>query len=117
LSNRPVPILAKVGSTSSAAGRSSYGHVTVNGQLIVDGVVNARQYAYQGVPFVPALKAVLPGVSLPDLLQAWQQAAEAARRADEADEKPSEPKPNPEPSPPVQNAPRDHRGEPNASSE
>jgi hypothetical protein len=51
------------------------GHIGVNGQLIVNGGINATFYAYQGQPIVPALRGVFPGASIPsELLRALPQA-------------------------------------------
>lgn len=47
------------------------GHVRVNGQVLVNGAVNAAIYAYQGQPIVPVLRGVFPGASIPaELMQA-----------------------------------------------
>lgn len=80
LGREPV-LLARIGRAErSASGGPSKGQfllngqVNVNGQVIVDGAINAKLYAYQGIPIVPALRAVFPGVSLPDLLRAIPQA-------------------------------------------
>jgi hypothetical protein len=75
--NRPVRVLARIGRTEPNVGVPSSGYLVVNGQLNVEGVVNAQQYAYQGVPFVPALPALPLGVSWPDLLRAMQQAVQS----------------------------------------
>ena len=37
------------------------GHVGVNGQILVNGAINATFYAYQGQPLVPVLEAHSPG--------------------------------------------------------
>jgi hypothetical protein len=41
------------------------GHVRVNGQLLVNGAINATFYVYQGQPIVPVLRGVFPGASIP----------------------------------------------------
>ncbi len=47
------------------------GSVAVNGQVLVNGAINANVYAYQGQQVVPVLRGGLPGASLPSqMLQA-----------------------------------------------
>jgi hypothetical protein len=47
------------------------GYVRVDGQIAVNGILNATFYAYQGVPLIPALRGVIPGASIPsELLRA-----------------------------------------------
>ena len=70
-------VLARIGRADPHSGDASSGHLFLNGHAEVHGLVNARQYAYQGVPLVPALPALPLGVSWPDLLRAVQQAAQA----------------------------------------
>jgi hypothetical protein len=41
------------------------GQVLVNGEVAVNGAINATYYVYQGVPIVPALRGVIPGASIP----------------------------------------------------
>ncbi len=41
------------------------GQVLVNGEVAVNGAINATYFVYQGVPIVPALRGVIPGASLP----------------------------------------------------
>jgi hypothetical protein len=53
-------IIARIGRTETTRGDSTGGYLIVNGQVNVNGLVNARQYAYQNVPFVPALQAIFP---------------------------------------------------------
>jgi len=63
------PVLAKMGRADlPPAGRPASGLLIVEG---VDGVVSAPNYAYRGVPIVPAFR---PGVSLESVLRAVQQA-------------------------------------------
>jgi hypothetical protein len=64
--------LVRIGRASQAPGTPSVGYLWIQGQVIVNGPINALHYAYQGVPFMPALRQVLPG--LPDLLRAVPQA-------------------------------------------
>ncbi|MEX2306394.1 MAG: hypothetical protein WD738_02305 [Pirellulales bacterium] len=79
LGSRPVPVIAKIGRAEQARNVPSSGYMIVNGQLDVQGVVNARQYAYQGVPFLPALQGLPLGISWPDLVRALQQAAQTGQ--------------------------------------
>ena len=46
-------------------------------------IVNAKQYAFQGVPFTPAFQ-VFPGMPVPDLLRALQ-AAQGQQQASAAE--------------------------------
>jgi hypothetical protein len=55
------------------------GRVLVQGQVLVDGKVNAMHYLYRGVPFMPALRAAVPG--LPDFLRTLPQAQPPAGEA------------------------------------
>jgi hypothetical protein len=71
--NRP-RILARLGRAEPHGGASSNGQLFVNGQVEVQGVVNARQFAYQGTPFVPALPVLPLGVSWADVFRAIQDA-------------------------------------------
>lgn len=75
----PPRSLVKIGRTDPSPGAVSSGFAMVIGQVIVDGAINAKQYAYQGVPFMPAFQA-LPGISVPDLLRAIEQAAERRQK-------------------------------------
>jgi hypothetical protein len=72
--------LAKLGPATPIRGVPPGGFLAINGQVDVQGGVNARQYAYQGMPIVPALRGVLPGVSLPDLIHALQQSIQVRQQ-------------------------------------
>jgi hypothetical protein len=74
-------ILAKLGPVS-VRGVPVGGLLAINGQVDVQGLVNARQYAFQGMPIVPTLRGVLPGVSWPDLIQALQQSMQGRQQTD-----------------------------------
>jgi hypothetical protein len=79
----PTRLLARIGASEAPPGKSPSAQLIVNGQVFVDGqiltkAIVADNYAYRGVPFTPALKAILPGISPTDLLHALQRAAEAA---------------------------------------
>jgi len=76
LGHRLVPILATVGPANQPHGASAGGYFRLNGQLVVDGGINARHYAYQGIPLIPMLQSV-PGAALPDLWRALQHAFQA----------------------------------------
>jgi hypothetical protein len=96
--NRPARVLARLGRSEPTSGEPASGYLVVNGQVEVDGVINARQYRYHGVPFVPALPM---GVSWSDLLRALQQAAqnqggpEANRAAPQSRPRSESPQPQP----------------------
>jgi hypothetical protein len=75
----PPVTLAKLGPGAAMRGAPPSGFLAINGQLDVQGMVNARQFAYQGMPMVPSLRGVLPGVSLPDLIHALQQSMHGRR--------------------------------------
>jgi hypothetical protein len=66
--------LARIGRLAPSPGGTTNGYLMVSGQLEVNRI-NARQYAYQGVPFVPALQAMFtpPG----SLMKALQQSIQA----------------------------------------
>jgi hypothetical protein len=68
--------LVAIGEAPPSSAALPGGYVAVNGQVVVNGPINAKYYAYQGTPPVPALRAVFPGVSLPDLLRAFPQLAD-----------------------------------------
>ncbi len=48
------------------------------GFAIIDGLINARQYVCQGIPFMPPLQ-VLPGAGLPKMWRGLQPQAKACR--------------------------------------
>ena len=102
------PVRILLAQSGLAPGNLPIGHLLVNGQLNVDGVVNARQYAFQGVPFMPALQAVFPGISPADVLRALQQSLQASPQAAPAEnsEQPEEAQPSP-PSANQENAEQD----------
>jgi len=78
--NRQVRILARIGRSEPNVAIPASGYMFVNGQLDVQGIVNAHQYAYQGVPFVPALQGLPLGVSWPDLWRAMQHAVQSRQQ-------------------------------------
>ena len=96
--NRP-RILAQIGRTEPNVAVPSSGYMIVNGQLEVQGIVNAQQYAYQGVPFVPALQGLPLGVSWPDLWRAMQQAAQSRQQENAPTQPPQTQPPQPQSSP------------------
>ncbi len=69
----PLP-LVKIGAARTTADRRPVGSVYIDGQLDVNGPINANGYALHGIPFGPALRAVL---SPADLLRALQRSAAA----------------------------------------
>jgi hypothetical protein len=68
-SNQVMKTLVTIGGVPHKKG--TIGDVRINGQLVVDGPINAMLYAYRGMPILPALRAMLPG--LPEMLQAIPQ--------------------------------------------
>jgi hypothetical protein len=89
--NQAVRRLVTIGGSEPTPGAPRHGYVVVNGNMAVDGAINAKFYAYQGIPFMPAL---FPGVSLPELLRALPQAVA-----------PNQANPQPQAAPPVEQAP------------
>jgi len=97
--NHPGQVLAKIGRTESTPTTPAIGYffvkgeVDVDGLLKVDGVVNAKQYAYQGLLFMPLLQSV-PGVTMPNLLHPPQPPGQGRPN-------PNAPNPQPPGQPPV----------------
>ena len=75
----PVPLVTISAARPSPDG-PPVGTLYIEGQMIVNGTINANNYAMRGIPFGPALRAVLPGVSPADLLHALQQSAAAMQQ-------------------------------------
>jgi hypothetical protein len=111
IGNRP-RILARIGRAEPHGGQTSSGHLFVNGQIDVQGVVNARQYAYQGVPFVPAIPTLPMGVTWPDLLRAMQQAAQARQQQNATTPQPPAQTPSPQTQPAEQSPPAEPLADP-----
>lgn len=76
-------LLARLGRNDQAdSDGPPTGQLLLNGQLLVNGPINAAFYAYQGQPIIPVLRGVLPGASLPaELLQAIPKALTAPANA------------------------------------
>ncbi len=95
---KPVRVLAKIGRTEASPNAPALGYLVVNGEIAVDGVVkvngivNAKQYALQGVLFTPSFQ-VLPGMSVPDLMRALQAAQERQKANAPKDQSPTNPPP------------------------
>jgi hypothetical protein len=71
---RPARILARIGKADpTSPGAAPIGYLLVDGQLSVNGVVDAQNYAIGGVPILPSLRAVLTG----DLLRALRQSTQS----------------------------------------
>jgi hypothetical protein len=77
----PMRVLARIGATEPTATGRPIGNVFVDGQVVVKGTINANNYSMRGIPFGPALRAVLPGVSPADLLRALQESAAALQNS------------------------------------
>jgi len=103
---KPVRVLARIGRTEAPPNSPALGYLIVNGQVDVDGVVkvngivNAKQYALQGVLLSPAFQA-LPGISVPDLMRAMQAAQDRQKANAAKDQSPTnQPPANPSAGPP-----------------
>ena len=92
--NQPARVLALLGRGQTRADGPAYGYIYVNGQLKVDGIVEADRYSNQAGANGPVYQ-VMPGVSLPDFLRAMQagQSAEPTNPQNDAGQRksPSEP--------------------------
>jgi hypothetical protein len=97
-------IVARIGQADPHAGAASSGHLFVNGQVEVQGVVNARHYSYQGLPIVPALPALPLGVTWADIFRAIQ-AAQAQQQKLQQQQQGTQP-------PPQQAAPQEQDSQP-----
>jgi hypothetical protein len=86
----PVRILARIGPTEPTATGRPMGNLFVDGQVVVKGSVSANNYSMRGVPLVPSLRAILPGVSPADLLRALQQSLQNSRQPSGAGQPPRE---------------------------
>ncbi len=80
-SSHPGRVLAKIGRTESTATTPAIGYflikgeVNVDGLVKVDGIVNAKQYAYQGLLFMPLWQPT-PGVTMPNLVRPPQSSGQ-----------------------------------------
>lgn len=98
--NQPGRILAKIGRTESTPTRPAIGYflvrgeVEVDGFLKVDGVVNARQYAYQGFLFMPIWQPV-PGMAMPNVMRLPQHSGPQQSPPDEPKNEPKKALPSP----------------------
>jgi hypothetical protein len=100
--NQTVKKVVRIGRGKPAKGGSPIGYMWLNGEVVVNGPINAMYYAYQGVPFMPALRKVLPG--LPDLLRGAQEAIESSQQPPQQDAPPAE-STGPNSSPPTELSP------------
>jgi hypothetical protein len=57
--NQTVKKVVRIG-RGPAKGGPTIGYIWLAGEMVVNGPINAMYYAYQGVPFAPALRRVLP---------------------------------------------------------
>ena len=67
----PARILAKIGRTDALPGVPSSGYAVVHGEVLINGVVDAKQYVWQRMPILPM--QVAPGVALLGVLQTVPQ--------------------------------------------
>jgi hypothetical protein len=79
--------LVRMGRSDPSPGAPSFGYSYVNGEAVVDGVLNAKQYAYQNIPISPNFQ-IIPGAVTPDPRRALQQQKQ----------QPNAPAPNSQPS-------------------
>ena len=56
--------LVKLGRARTSPTAGAFGFLTVSGQVVVDGLINATNFAYRNALFMP-----LPGATVPNLLQ------------------------------------------------
>jgi hypothetical protein len=82
--------LVKLGRARTSPNTNTFGFLTVNGQLVVDGLINAGlinagQFAYRNTLFMP-----LPGAKVPNPLQGTP-AAPSQQRSNAADKSPAAP--------------------------
>ena len=116
IAGRSARVLARIGRAESSVANTANGYLFVSGQLEVNGKINANEYAYRGVPFVPAsqvLPVFTPGVlrALQQSIQAWQQANPSGGRppttsGGEQQQPPAEPAPG-QTNPPPERPPGD----------
>jgi hypothetical protein len=73
-STQPAKPLVAIRRASFGANAMPGGSIEVNGQVSVNGAINAAIYAYHGQPILPVLRGV-PGASIPaELLQSLPEA-------------------------------------------
>jgi hypothetical protein len=60
------------------------------GFAIIDGLINARQYVCNGIPFMPPLR-VLPGTGLPSLWRGFQTPGQKAQKPTAPNSQPPKP--------------------------
>jgi hypothetical protein len=63
--------LVRLGRSDPSPGAPSFGYLYVNGEAVVDGLLNAKQYAYQNIPISPNFQ-IVPGAVIPDPRRALQ---------------------------------------------
>jgi hypothetical protein len=103
--------LVKLGRARTSPTAEAFGFLTVDGQVVVDGLLNVKEFAYRNMLFMP-----LPGATAPNLLQGVpavprQQAPPARKRtspeASPQKETPPNSSENATSTPPEQSARRD----------
>jgi hypothetical protein len=57
--NQTIKKVVRIG-RGPAKGGPTIGYIWLAGEMMVNGPINAMYYAYQGVPFAPALRRMLP---------------------------------------------------------
>jgi hypothetical protein len=87
--NQPGRVLAKIGRTDATPTTPAIGYffvkgeVDVDGMVKVDGIVNAKQYAYQNFLFMPIWQP-MPGAPMPNVMRLPQQSEPSRPPANES---------------------------------
>jgi hypothetical protein len=76
--DQPGRVLAKIGRTESTPTKPAIGYVYVNGEIDVDGLVNAKQYAYHDILFAPIWQPA-PGVVIPNVMRLPRQSGQGGQ--------------------------------------
>lgn len=72
----------RIGRTDPSPGAPAIGFAAVSGEVVVDGVINAKQYLYHNIPFMPAWPA-LPGAAMPNTWRPLQQPGQSRQNPNE----------------------------------
>src|SRR5439155_16898 len=83
---QPPRTLIRIGRTDPSPGAPSIGYAAISGGMVVDGLINAKNYAYQGIPFMPILQ-ILPGAAIPDWWRSLQQPGHSRQNPNAPDSK------------------------------
>ncbi|HVT27515.1 MAG TPA: hypothetical protein VHE81_05795 [Lacipirellulaceae bacterium] len=91
----PGRVLAKIGRTEATPTHPAIGYVYVNGEVKVDGLVNAKQYAIDGNLFTPIIQFV-PGTAIPIPRQQGQGRLSPKAASPQSTKQSPVPKPEPQ---------------------